>query len=248
MVGYILGLGDRHLSNIMLDQLSGHVLHIDFGDCFEVAIHRDAFPETVPFRLTRMLVRAMGVSRIEGNFRTTCEAVMGVLRTHECSVMAVFEAFIHDPLLNWQLVADGEKKEQKPANRIAGRVEKTTKAIAAFHAQAKARIDRTETDMLPEQRKQTSREAQPDEILLNERALEVTRRIMSKLTGNDFQPMRLRSKFGARITGTPVRASPAGPTVVYATLDVSTQVSRLISEAQSHSNLCQLYKGWSPYW
>ena len=34
MVGYILGLGDRHPSNIMVDRLTGQVLHIDFGDCF----------------------------------------------------------------------------------------------------------------------------------------------------------------------------------------------------------------------
>ena len=32
MVGYILGLGDRHPSNIMLDRYSGKVVHIDFGD------------------------------------------------------------------------------------------------------------------------------------------------------------------------------------------------------------------------
>ena len=38
MVGYLLGLGDRHPSNLMLDRYSGKLLHIDFGDCFEVEI------------------------------------------------------------------------------------------------------------------------------------------------------------------------------------------------------------------
>lgn len=59
MVGYILGLGDRHLSNLMLERLTGKVIHIDFGDCFEVAMTREKFPEKIPFRLTRMLVNAM---------------------------------------------------------------------------------------------------------------------------------------------------------------------------------------------
>eukprot|EP00834_Sanchytrium_tribonematis_P001859 NODE_49_length_31687_cov_0.791123.p1 type:complete len:2184 gc:universal NODE_49_length_31687_cov_0.791123:15256-8705(-) len=63
MVGYILGLGDRHPSNLMLDRYTGKVVHIDFGDCFEVAQNRDKFPEKIPFRLTRMMVNAM-----EGNF------------------------------------------------------------------------------------------------------------------------------------------------------------------------------------
>lgn len=53
MVGYILGLGDRHPSNLMLDQVSGRVLHIDFGDCFEVAMHRDKFPVRCPRSLHR---------------------------------------------------------------------------------------------------------------------------------------------------------------------------------------------------
>jgi serine/threonine-protein kinase mTOR len=61
MVGYILGLGDRHPSNLMLHRITGKILHIDFGDCFEVAMTRDKFPEKIPFRLTRMLVNAMEV-------------------------------------------------------------------------------------------------------------------------------------------------------------------------------------------
>lgn len=33
MVGYILGHGDRHPSNLLLDQISGKIVHIDFVSC-----------------------------------------------------------------------------------------------------------------------------------------------------------------------------------------------------------------------
>jgi hypothetical protein len=104
MVGYILGLGDRHPSNLMLDQISGRILHIDFGDCFEVAMHREKFPEKVPFRLTRMLTRAMEVSGIEGSYRSTCERTMAVLRDNKDSLVAMLEAFVYDPLISWRLL------------------------------------------------------------------------------------------------------------------------------------------------
>lgn len=120
IVGYILGLGDRHPSNLMLDKLSGRVLHIDFGDCFEVAMMREKFPERVPFRLTRMLIKAMEVSGIEGSYRSTCERVMSVLRASRDSLVAMLEAFVYDPLISWRLVdlnpggpSDMSSKQQK---------------------------------------------------------------------------------------------------------------------------------------
>jgi len=64
MVGYVLGLGDRHPSNLMLGRISGKIMHIDFGDCFEVAMTREKFPEKIPFRLTRMLINAMEVKSV----------------------------------------------------------------------------------------------------------------------------------------------------------------------------------------
>jgi FKBP12-rapamycin complex-associated protein len=122
IVGYVLGLGDRHPSNLMIDRKTGKILHIDFGDCFEVAQHREKFPEKVPFRLTRMLINAMEVSGIEGTFRLTCEKVMvlvvyirggdglvfvqvmAILRENSDSLIAVLDAFIHDPLVSWRLL------------------------------------------------------------------------------------------------------------------------------------------------
>jgi serine/threonine-protein kinase mTOR len=68
IVGYILGLGDRHPRNLMIEENIGKIVHVgkkifdlssDFGDCFEVAMNREHFPEKVPFRLTRMLINAM---------------------------------------------------------------------------------------------------------------------------------------------------------------------------------------------
>jgi ataxia telangiectasia mutated family protein len=35
IVGHILGLGDRHVSNILIDNGSGEVVHIDLGIAFE---------------------------------------------------------------------------------------------------------------------------------------------------------------------------------------------------------------------
>ena len=84
MVGYLLGLGDRHPSNLMLDRYSGKLLHIDFGDCFEASMNREKYPEKVPFRLTRMMVQAMEVSGIEGNFRYTSS--LETQRAYTCTL------------------------------------------------------------------------------------------------------------------------------------------------------------------
>lgn len=35
IVGHMLGLGDRHISNILLDNATGEVVHIDLGIAFE---------------------------------------------------------------------------------------------------------------------------------------------------------------------------------------------------------------------
>ena len=80
------------------------IIHIDFGDCFEAAQEREKYPERVPFRLTRMLRRAMEVGGVSGTFRTTCEKTMLVLRQNKDSLLAVLEAFVYDPLLSWKLV------------------------------------------------------------------------------------------------------------------------------------------------
>ncbi|PWN43039.1 putative TOR1-1-phosphatidylinositol 3-kinase [Ceraceosorus guamensis] len=114
VAGYILGLGDRHPSNLLLDRVTGQIVHIDFGDCFEIACARPKFPEKVPFRLTRMLVNAMEVGGVKGTFKVTSENVMRVLRDNKEAIMALLEAFVHDPLISWRLVTDEANELKAP--------------------------------------------------------------------------------------------------------------------------------------
>jgi len=140
MAGYILGLGDRHPSNLMVERTSGRVVHIDFGDCFEVAMERAKYPEKVPFRLTRMLVNAMEVSGIEGNFRSTCQNVMGVLRDKSDSLNAMLEAFVHDPLIGWKLL----NPDQEPEEDKSGETRQLTDAT-----DDESKSQRTDSDAIP---------------------------------------------------------------------------------------------------
>ncbi|KAK9058046.1 hypothetical protein SSX86_022886 [Deinandra increscens subsp. villosa] len=239
MVGYLLGLGDRHPSNLMLHRFSGKILHIDFGDCFEASMNREKFPEKVPFRLTRMLVKAMEVSGLEGNFRSTCENVMQVLRTNKDSVMAMMEAFVHDPLINWRLFNFNEVTQMS--------------TLATTNAQPAVNGEEAATNhLLQPQRGAREREllqavhqlGDANEVL-NERAVVVMARMSNKLTGRDFStcsalPTTLPSADNSLISGD-TREVDHG-------LSVKLQVQKLILQATSHENLCQNYVGWCPFW
>jgi len=75
-------------------------------------------PERVPFRLTHNIVDALGVTGPEGRlytvilfdgihsvsglFRIACEITLQILRTNKDCLMSVLDAFIHDPLMEWE--------------------------------------------------------------------------------------------------------------------------------------------------
>lgn len=74
MIGYVIGLGDRHLDNVLVDFDSGEMVHIDYNVCFEKGMQLRV-PEKVPFRLTQNLSTALGLTGVEGLFRHACEHV-----------------------------------------------------------------------------------------------------------------------------------------------------------------------------
>ncbi|KAE8233587.1 hypothetical protein CF326_g1371 [Tilletia indica] len=100
IVGHILGMGDRHVSNILMDEGSGEIVHIDFGYVFEQGKFLP-IPELVPFRLTRDLVDGMGIFGVEGSFRRCCQETLRVMRDGAGTIKTVLEVFKYDPLFEW---------------------------------------------------------------------------------------------------------------------------------------------------
>jgi serine/threonine-protein kinase ATR len=111
MVGYVVGLGDRHSENILLDCYNGDIIHVDLSMLFERG-RTLKIPEMVPFRLTHNMIDALGVTGYEGVFRNVCEVAMSVLRANKDALLNVLETFVHDPLVEW----NKQKKSQVSRN------------------------------------------------------------------------------------------------------------------------------------
>ncbi|KAI5092996.1 serine-protein kinase ATM [Silurus meridionalis] len=102
IVGYIVGLGDRHIQNILIDEQTAELVHIDLGVAFEQGKILPT-PETVPFRLSRDIVDGMGITGVEGVFRRCCEKTMEVMRSSEEVLLTIVEVLLYDPLFDWTM-------------------------------------------------------------------------------------------------------------------------------------------------
>lgn len=98
VLSYILGLGDRHLENIMVSE-SGELLHIDFGYLF------GEDPHMVPseMRITRQTLEAMGGlnSNTFQEFGRQCEAIYGKVRKAAPLWYALFKHYGNEKAHKW---------------------------------------------------------------------------------------------------------------------------------------------------
>jgi len=191
------------------------------------------------------------VSGIEGTFRCTADSVMRVMRDNKESVMAVLEAFVYDPLINWRLLATTKQTmhgDEATNATAAGAAAAAAGADAAAAngvdaVPAPAQSDAGVVDgvvavgvvvgvppALPSHPAAASHLALGAEEpldsdsseVLNAKAVSVIARVESKLLGRDFDHATV--------------------------LDTTDQVEKLIQQATSHTNLCQAYIGWCPFW
>lgn len=95
VITYLLGIGDRHLENLMVDN-KGHLFHIDFG----FILGKDPKPKPPPMKLCKEMVEAMGGENSPGynTFKTKCVEVFLQLRKHCKLIVNLFYLMIHSSL------------------------------------------------------------------------------------------------------------------------------------------------------
>ena len=170
----------------------------------------------------------MEVTLIEGTYRKTCESVMNVLRKNKDSLMAVLEAFVYDPLLNWRLLDAADKSRRSKTGDPAGVTgagvdslgESADDAMDLLSFAGNQKVSTQKQHEIADDNVQNY--LHPDEVT-NKKARRIIDRVKQKLTGNDF--------------------TTTEPTDVL--LPVEKQVDLLIQQATNNENLCQNYIGES---
>uniref|UniRef100_A0A665X1D8 DNA-dependent protein kinase catalytic subunit n=1 Tax=Echeneis naucrates TaxID=173247 RepID=A0A665X1D8_ECHNA len=99
---WILGIGDRHLSNFMINIETGGMIGIDFGHAFGSATQFLPVPELMPFRLTRQFVTLMKPLKESGLIQSIMVHSLRAFRAEPDLLLNTMDVFVKEPSLDWK--------------------------------------------------------------------------------------------------------------------------------------------------
>ncbi|XP_024136141.1 DNA-dependent protein kinase catalytic subunit isoform X1 [Oryzias melastigma] len=99
---WVLGIGDRHLSNFMVNMETGGMIGIDFGHAFGSATQFLAVPELMPFRLTQQFVNLMQPLKESGLIQSIMVHSLRAYRAEPDLLLNTMDVFIKEPCLDWK--------------------------------------------------------------------------------------------------------------------------------------------------
>lgn len=97
---YILGIGDRHLDNFLINSKTCEIFAIDFGFSFGQAFG-NMIPELVPFRLTPQIRNIISPLGIKGIIRQTLVDIFAAFKNGKHKILDYCDVFVKEPLLDW---------------------------------------------------------------------------------------------------------------------------------------------------
>ncbi|CAJ0594215.1 unnamed protein product [Cylicocyclus nassatus] len=104
IVTYVVGLGDRHLSNVLFELGTCKLVHIDLGMILEYSKRTLPIPERVPFRLTRDLLDPLLIEGTDGRFAEECVHAMQLLRDNAHVILGLASVLLRETISNFEEV------------------------------------------------------------------------------------------------------------------------------------------------
>ncbi|KAI9491166.1 hypothetical protein BDB00DRAFT_874560 [Zychaea mexicana] len=252
--GYVLGIGDRHLDNFLVDLNSGQLVPIDFGYAFGAATEMLPYPELMPFRLTKQLTGVCEPVGVSGMLETPMIHILQALQDKKSTLLNTMDVFIKEPLLDWRKEAIIEAKRQKQRSGSidgggnTGRSGRSGRAGAATASNpsassttstargssSEATIDQ-EIAWYPQQKLDTAR---------NKLSLENPGYTMAKDVSRNKRVLKMQKDMAAVTRGDPKHNIRARVGERCST--VQEQVRCLIDLATDPAILGRTWVGWSP--
>uniref|UniRef100_A0A803SLW3 DNA-dependent protein kinase catalytic subunit n=1 Tax=Anolis carolinensis TaxID=28377 RepID=A0A803SLW3_ANOCA len=99
---WILGIGDRHLSNFMINMETGGMVGIDFGHAFGSATQFLLVPELMPFRLTHQFINLMLPMKESGLLYNVMLHCLRAYRIDQDVLINTMDVFVKEPSLDWK--------------------------------------------------------------------------------------------------------------------------------------------------
>jgi DNA-dependent protein kinase catalytic subunit len=98
---WLLGIGDRHLNNFLLDTTTGELVGIDFGHVFGTATTLLPVPELLPFRATPQLTGVFAPLGVDAAMRGPMVKALAAIRQSSAVLFCLMDVFVREPTLDW---------------------------------------------------------------------------------------------------------------------------------------------------
>jgi len=134
----VLGIGDRHLENFMLEKSTGRVVGIDFGHAFGSATFMLPTPELMAVRLTRQMTSFLQPLDTGALLKEYMALALRALRSRRVELMRVMDIFISEPLLDWGQHA--RKLDEKQRKSLAASADEEGASAASVDVSASAPV------------------------------------------------------------------------------------------------------------
>ncbi|EFA86121.1 protein kinase [Heterostelium album PN500] len=223
MIGYLIGLGDRHLDNILLDMKTGEIIHIDYNICFEKGLQLKV-PEKVPFRMTQMIEHALGLTGIHGTFSETCNIVLDLLRKNKQTLLNILETFIYEPLTDWKIKQinetmkdNNDDNDQEEDNKNKEEEFENNDSDNEHSSEEESTTEQFDLEDGPQMDNDAKEMAKAKEDIKCLQGLTIFNQVKNKLEGTEQK------------------------------LSVEAQVEMIIKESLRIDNLAVMYEGWTPW-